>query len=124
MPKRKRRKLYKIRKNRRSRITVAEKLKRRGENREYVLNYLLSHPCVDCGQSNIIVLEFDHVRGKKRDTISALLEETLDIVKAEIDKTCVRCCNCHRIKTAKQFNWKHRIALQKAREDAGRELPS
>src|ERR1051326_7593461 len=41
----------------------------RKQKRE-IFNYLLNHPCVDCGESNPIVLEFDHVRGKKEFNIS------------------------------------------------------
>lgn len=34
--------------------------------RSRLLTYLKTHPCVDCGLDNPIVLEFDHVKGKKR----------------------------------------------------------
>lgn len=33
---------------------------------EFFISYLNSHPCVDCGESNIIVLEFDHLSDKSR----------------------------------------------------------
>ena len=72
-----------------------------------VLEYLLEHPCVDCGESNPIVLEFDHVRGKKYKAVSELMswDYSLKTLKDEIAKCDVRCANCHRIKTAQERGW-------------------
>lgn len=77
------------------------------KNRKFIWNYLLRHPCVDCGESNPIVLEFDHVRGEKRDSISRLIGDkySLKVIMEEVDKCVVRCANCHRIKTAERGNW-------------------
>lgn len=60
--------------------------------------YLLAHPCVDCGESDPIVLEFDHIRGEKdRDIAYMILTNCpLGRIKAEIAKCEVRCANCHR----------------------------
>ena len=69
-----------------------------------VLDYLAAHPCVDCGEPDPLVLEFDHVRGKKAYNVSAMAglmlswDKTLD----EIAKCEVRCANCHRRKTAER----------------------
>lgn len=71
------------------------------EASRYVGDFLRSHPCVDCGESDILVLEFDHVRGKKAFTIGSNLKTfTVDLLIKEIDKCVVRCANCHRRKTA------------------------
>jgi hypothetical protein len=72
--------------------------------REYIYAYLQSHPCVDCGETDPLVLDFDHVRGVKRESISQLVrsQATLEVIKAEIAKCDVRCANCHRRKTAKE----------------------
>ena len=61
----------------------------------------LSGGCVDCGTSDIRVLEFDHVRGVKLDSISSLIRRGRSIatVRAEIEKCEVRCANCHAIAT-------------------------
>jgi len=34
--------------------------------RQFVYEYLSSGSCIDCGETDIAVLTFDHVRGKKR----------------------------------------------------------
>jgi hypothetical protein len=76
------------------------------EKRNHVTNYLSKHPCVDCGETDPIVLEFDHVSGKKKNNVSNLVNQSysLDLVKAEIEKCVVRCANCHRRITYKRRN--------------------
>jgi len=71
------------------------------ENKQRLYAYLSSHPCVDCGETDIRVLEFDHVRGDKTLTIARLLDYATSwaTIEAEIAKCEVRCANCHRIKT-------------------------
>ncbi len=70
-------------------------------NRKYVDNYLLNKSCIDCGNSDKRVLEFDHVRGIKVGPISQAIRNAWNIekLKTEISKCEVRCCNCHRIVT-------------------------
>ena len=76
------------------------------ENNQKLYDYLLQHPCVDCGQTDIRVLEFDHVRGKSA-SITNLLKNTApwETIEAEIAKCEVRCVNCHRIKTSERGKW-------------------
>jgi hypothetical protein len=66
--------------------------------RDHVDSYLREHPCIDCGEKDILVLDFDHVRDIKLKSISAMLRQgaTLDQIKLEIAKCDVRCANCHR----------------------------
>lgn len=74
------------------------------EKRAYVTDYLLDHPCVDCGETDIIVLDFDHVRGEKYNNISNLVLQYRSIqkLKDEILKCDIRCANCHRRITHKR----------------------
>jgi hypothetical protein len=98
---------------RRSAIRRAKVAKNKKQSRvtaaKYICDYLRKHPCVDCGESDIVVLDFDHVRGIKRNTISILKNSSLKAVKEEIPKCVVRCANCHRRKTARQRGWKHKV---------------
>lgn len=55
--------------------------------------------CVDCGNVDIRVLDFDHVRGTKLTGVSMLVGYRIERILAEIAKCEVRCANCHRIKT-------------------------
>ena len=74
-------------------------------NKQFVLDYLLTHPCVDCDEADPVVLEFDHLGDKEVD-ISALLSNgsSLSRIKKEIAKCEVVCANCHRRRTAKRGN--------------------
>ena len=87
--------------------TWDNKVKRRDEARTYILGYLSSHHCIDCGESNTIVLEFDHVRGRKKMAVAHMAQEgySLEAIRKEINKCEVRCANCHRIRTHKQKGW-------------------
>lgn len=77
------------------------------ENRQKIHNYLTNHPCIDCGNSDIRCLEFDHVRGMKVANISRLLANFApwEVIEAEILKCETRCANCHRIKTGERSGW-------------------
>ena len=80
----------------------------REQTHRKIFEYLSSHPCVDCGEADPIVLEFDH---KNKETKLAAVSEMIsrlkswNIILIEIRKCEVRCANCHRRKTAKQQGW-------------------
>ncbi len=82
------------------------KLKHRGWNRAFVDRVKRIFGCVDCGEPNPIVLEFDHVKGEKIGNISDMVHRPLCIktIKEEIRKCEVRCANCHRKETYKRRN--------------------
>ncbi|MGM1029898.1 MAG: hypothetical protein ACQEWM_08520 [Actinomycetota bacterium] len=60
-----------------------------------------SNGCVDCGSTDIRVLEFDHVRGTKVASVGNMVRRGrgLAAIEAEIAKCDVRCRNCHAIVT-------------------------
>jgi hypothetical protein len=89
---------------------------RNREARELVFNYLLKHPCIDCGETNVLALEFDHVHSKKFDIGNALNNNVMiDLIKAEIKKCVIRCSSCHRIKTHKELNsWRYRLVMERS----------
>jgi len=73
---------------------------------DFVLNYLRSHPCVDCGNTDIRVLQFDHKEliGNKAHRIGHF-KGSINKLREEINKCEVRCANCHMIRTASQLGW-------------------
>lgn len=78
----------------------------RYRNSKFVHDYFKQHPCVDCGENDPVVLEFDHMRDKLK-TISDMIRQSYSIekIEKEMQKCEVRCANCHRRRTAKQFKW-------------------
>ncbi len=81
---------------------------RKDEIYAMLCDYLVTHPCIDCGEKDPIVLEFDHVRGNKLMEVARMVHNgwPWHKITLEIEKCDVRCANCHRRKTAKQFDWK------------------
>jgi hypothetical protein len=56
--------------------------------------------CADCGLTNPIVLDFDHLKDKKYN-VSRMIHDGFSwaAIKKEIAKCEVVCANCHRIRT-------------------------
>lgn len=82
----------------------------RQRNREFLWEYLASHPCVDCGCDEIVLLQFDHGDGLKEGKHCELANlassgVSLRRLQEEIDKCEVRCGHCHTKKTYLQFGW-------------------
>ena len=78
--------------------------------RKLVAEYLQGHPCVDCGEDDIVVLEFDHVGDGKVSDISQMISGGLGwaTILREIAKCEVVCANDHRRRTARRgghYRW-------------------
>ena len=73
------------------------------ENQRRIFEYKLEQGCVDCGERDPTVLEFDHLRGKVA-AVSALLRYThsWEALLREIEKCEVVCSNCHTRRTAER----------------------
>jgi hypothetical protein len=87
---------------------VARIRRYRDENRPLIREYLRAHPCVDCGEADIVVLDFDHrdPSEKSHNVILLAMHKPWNRVLLEIAKCEVRCANCHRKRTAQQFAWR------------------
>ena len=70
-------------------------------NREFVNRVKKMFGCADCGESNFLVLDFDHIKGDKVENIANMVHRpySISMIKKEMRKCEVRCANCHRIKT-------------------------
>jgi hypothetical protein len=77
--------------------------------RAYITAYLKDNPCVDCGEADPVILEFDHVRDKHFNIADAVRKGVgMKKLKDEIAKCEVRCANCHRKKTYQRAGLTHK----------------
>jgi hypothetical protein len=87
---------------------IAEYNRDRRDDRQKILDDLKSVPCADCGgMFPPICMDFDHVRGTKRFSISRSGTRSMQAVREEIEKCEVVCANCHRVRTASRLVLKH-----------------
>ena len=91
---------------RRKRAVVAERTL-------FLLEFLRAHPCLDCGESDPLVLEFDH-RGNKMFCVGkGLRDRNWQSVLDEISKCDVVCANCHRRRTALRGGFARAVVAQR-----------
>lgn len=79
----------------------------------FIAQYLLAHPCTDCGVGDLRVLYFDHrPDAPKRDAVMQLVRNgfSLRTIAKEIRNCDVRCRNCHAIVTYERMggDWRTR----------------
>lgn len=74
---------------------------------QWVRDYLEKTPCAYCGESDVRVLEFDHVVGEKTMQVPAMAYKNYSMrkIQEEVAKCQVLCIVCHRKKTALERNW-------------------
>ena len=101
---------------------TARNARKTAANRARLLGYLLAHPCVDCGERDPVVLDFDHrTRKEKIREVTQLAGRSWRTVEAELRKCDIRCANCHRRRTAEQFGWAKVQLRQRRRIEGTRE---
>lgn len=77
-------------------------------NKKNFLEYLQDKCCIDCGEDDIIVLDFDHIDSNNKEFIISKFVTggySWKRIEKEIAKCEIRCANCHRRRTAKQFGY-------------------
>jgi len=88
--------------------SMAGNKRRRIRNKQYVYDYLKEHPCIRCGETDVVAITFDHKNpDKKIATVSELCggSYSLETIQTEIKKCQVLCASCHMKRTAKQHGW-------------------
>jgi hypothetical protein len=102
------RKYYKENTAEHKRAVYETNLRHKERNKKWAYEYLLDHPCVDCGEEDPIVMEFDHLPEyeKKYEVAGMIINGyAIETIKKEIDKCDVVCANCHKRRTSKRGNW-------------------
>ena len=87
-------------KERRARLKRSNQIK--------LISYMRDKQCTDCGENNLIVLEFDHIPPhKKIFGIARAINDGVpwEQIEQEITKCEVVCSNCHKKRTASRTGW-------------------
>lgn len=74
------------------------------ERAVFFVAYFEAHPCVDCGETDPVVLEFDHLRDKEFTIGQIVGDSSWPRLVAEIAKCQVVCRNCHGRRTKQRAN--------------------
>ena len=91
-----------------SKVHILKAKHRKDRNREFIHEYKVAHSCIQCGESDPLVLDFDHRDPSKKSfgiCDSVHNGRSLEKIQEEIDKCDMLCANCHRRKTAKQLRY-------------------
>lgn len=83
------------------------------ERTALLMAFLREHPCVDCGEDDPLVLEFDHLRDKKFAISRGIRDRGWQDVLDEIAKCDVVCANCHRRRTARRGGFARAVVAQR-----------
>lgn len=73
-----------------------------------IVQHLITHPCVECGEARIECLVFDHYLPESKSfAISTALRNNYawSRIAVELAKCQVLCANCHAVKTSEEQHW-------------------
>ncbi|TAJ47562.1 MAG: hypothetical protein EPO52_11915 [Herbiconiux sp.] len=105
------RRYYALNREAHIRVILARTAAQRRANLELIGRHLVEHPCVDCGEADLRVLDFDHRDATQKAAEVMILAKngySLRRVIDEIAKCDVRCRNCHAKVTYERMgaNWR------------------
>lgn len=87
------------------------------ERTTFLIEYFKTHPCVDCHETDPVVLEFDHLRDKSFTIGGNLSTRSWPSIMEEIAKCEVVCANCHRRRTAHRKGSLRAVLTQKSQPE-------
>ncbi len=93
------------------------------DRQDKMIKYLSDKSCANCGINDIRVLDFDHIdETKKSFSIARAINDgySWERISKEIKKCRILCANCHRIRTAKQYNWRKWRLGRVVRQDSAK----
>ena len=83
------------------------------ERAAYLVEFFRERGCVDCGEPDPLVLEFDHLGDKKFNIAKGLRNRSWQALRDEIAKCDVVCANCHRRRTARRGRFARAAVAQR-----------
>ena len=82
-----------------------ERNERRRRKHVEIIRKAKSLPCADCRREfPFYVMEFDHVRGEKREHLARMATLGISAILKEIAKCDVVCANCHKERTWRRIH--------------------
>lgn len=92
---------------RNKKIYKARAKQKKNEVRQLLYEYMQGRVCIDCEEDRIPALQFDHVKGIKKQPIAKMVANrcSWETILKEIEKCVIRCANCHAVKTAEEQGW-------------------
>jgi hypothetical protein len=83
------------------------------ERAAYLVEFFRERPCVDCGEADPRVLEFDDLGAKSFNIAKGVRDRRWQAVLDEIAKCDVVCANCHRRRTALRVGFARAVVAQR-----------
>lgn len=87
------------------------------ERYRFLSDFLSAHPCVDCGETDVTVLEFDHLRDKEFAIAVGIAFKSWADLEREMEKCEVVCANCHRRRSAARHGYLRALLIHEESGD-------